>query len=145
MTIQQDVWPNNQTPGKDEIERMYKCAYYLDRGFLKPSDVTDFGIDISRLKEWGEVVMKKPLPILRAHVKALWDRMDRAQRTMFLYSYFAQGMKRMLTLLDSIEAQAGNCMSERHAMNSVTSTLPRKFPEALQDKIREGFGKEWSV
>lgn len=145
MTIAGDVWPNNRTPGKDEIERMYKCAYYLDRGFFKPSDVPDFGIDIVKLKEFGEVVMRKPLPHLRARAQLIWDRMNKAQRTMFLYSYFAQGIKYLHTLLDNMEAIVGSCMSERHALGSVTSTLPRKFPETLQDKIREGFGKDWSV
>lgn len=143
MTVINDLWPDNQAPGKEQIERMYKCAYYLDRSFFKPSDIPDYGIDLVRLKEFGEVVMRKPLPQLRARTKALWDRMSRVQRTMFYYSYISQGIKYLSWLLDNTEAMIGNCMSERHALTNIQSTLPRKFPEELQEKIREGFGRDW--
>jgi hypothetical protein len=136
--------PDNPAADKDEIERMYKCAYYIDRSFFRPADVLDYGIDIVKLKEFGEVVMKKPLANIRPKVKALWDRMSKAQRTMFLYSYFSQGVRYLNGMLDLLEAQLGNCMSERHALSSILTTLNRKFPDELQEKIRDGFGKEWS-
>lgn len=124
---------------------MYKCAYYIDRNFFRPVDVADFGIDIVRLKEFGEVVMKKPLAQLRSKAPALWERMNKAQRTMFLYSYLTQGLKYLNSMLDRLEPLLGNCMSERHALSSISTTLHRKFPEELQEKLRDGFGKEWSL
>lgn len=145
MDIEDAIGPSNDSPGKEEIERMYKCAYYIDRTFFKPADVVDFGIDIVRLKEFGQVVMKKPIAKLRPQKSYLWARMNKAQRTMFLYSYFIQGLKYMNAVLDQMEAMLGTSMSERHALSSISTMLERKFPEELQDKLRDGFGKEWSV
>lgn len=145
MTIESDVWPDNRTPGKEEIERMYKCAYYIDRTFLRPADVVEFGIDFVRLKEFGEVVMRKPINQLRQKAPGLWERMNKSQKTMFLYSYFTQGIKYLNKLVDNLEPLIGNCMSERHGLTSLLNTLNRKFPADLRDKIEDGFGKEWSL
>lgn len=144
MDIEKQVGPGNPTPSKEEIERMYKCAYYIDRGFFRPADMADFGIDLVRLKEFGEVVMKKPLAKLRPQAMGLWERMNKAQRTMFLYSYLTQAVRYLNSMLDLLEPLLGNCMSERHALSSITTTLHRKFPDELQEKLRDGFGKEWS-
>lgn len=145
MSTLAHVWPENKTPDKEQIERMYKCAYYLDRSFFVPADLADFGIDLVRLKEFGEVIMRKPLPALRQKTEDLWKRMNKSQRTMFFYSYFSQGARQLVGLIDHIEALIGNCMSERHALSSVQNTLHRKFPDNLQEKLRDGFGKEWST
>lgn len=145
MDIENIVGPRNSSPQKEEIERMYKCAYYIDRGFFRPADLVDFGIDIVRLKEFGEVVMKKPVAQLRPKAPGLWERMNKAQRTMFLYSYLMQGIKYLSAMLDLMEPLLGNCMSERHALSSILNTLQRKFPDELQEKLRDGFGKEWSL
>ena len=69
---------------KADVECMYRCAYYLDNQFLKPTDVVDFGIDYHKLKECGDVRMKKGLTHLRKMAKRLWKRMSRDQKTLFL-------------------------------------------------------------
>lgn len=144
MTIWNNVWPANKAPIKEEIERMYKCAYYIDRNFLKPDDVVNLGLDVYKLKECGEVVMKKDLAKLRPHVAGIWERMSKAQRTMFLYSYFAQGVKYMLQILKDMEPLIGNTSPPAHNIISAMNTLHRNFPEELVEKINGGFGKEWA-
>lgn len=145
MTIWNKVWPSNKAPIKEEIERMYKCAYYVDRAFFKPSDLVDFGLDFYKLKEAGEVEMKKDLAKLRPHVQGLWDRMNTAQRTMFLYSYFALGCQYLGSILGDMEPLLGGDLKpEMHFLNTLISKVNQKFPAELQDKLNEGFGKEWS-
>lgn len=143
MTIWNKVWPTNVAPIKEEIERMYKCAYYLDRGFFRPVDVVDFGIDLYKLKECGEVVMKKELSKLRPHVQALWDRMNEAQRVMFLYSYLCQGIEYVKTILKDLGTIVGDAKREAGFLDGIPHSLYIKFPRELQDKINEGFGRQW--
>lgn len=144
MTIMNKVWPSNKAPIKVEIERMYKCAYYFDRSFFKASDLVDFGLDLYKLKEAGVVEMKKDLSKLRPHVQALWDRMGPSQRTIFLYSYFMQGCNYLLTLLGDLSpALGGDVRPEERLIETLIQTVNRRFPQDLQDKLDEGFGKEW--
>jgi hypothetical protein len=148
MTIWNKVWPTNKAPIKEEIERMYKCAYYFDSSFFKPTDLVDFGIDFHRLKEFGEVDMKKDLPKLRQHVQKLWDRMGQAQRTIFLYSYFNQGCQYLSSLLEDLEralgGKGGSETKEQYMLGRLLEVVRKKFPEDLQDKLDKGFGKEWA-
>jgi len=105
----------------------------------------DFGLDFYRLKEVGEVDMKKDLGKLRPHVQALWDRMNTAQRTMFLYSYFAQGCNYLTSLLGDLEPLlGGDVKPEIHLLGTLISKVNQRFPAELQDKLDEGFGKEWA-
>lgn len=145
MNATKQVWPTNKEPDKREIERMYKCAYYLDRSFFRPEDMLELGIDVLRLKEFGEVVMKKPLSHLRTRVGALWERMSRAQRTMFLYTYYVQGVKHLQGLLSLMEGEIGSMMTERHGLSSFLGAMFRRFPEDLQKKLKDGVGKEWGL
>jgi len=144
MTIHKKIWPDNRTPIKEEIERMYKCAYYIDRNFFRPQDLVDFGLDFYRMKEFGEIEMKKELSKLRPHVQALWDRMNPAQRTMFLYSYLVQGCNYVLSILGSVAPFVGDTKSEERTIAMLCAGLSRKFPQDLQEKLNEGFGKEWA-
>ena len=61
-----EIWPKEQAPSKEEIERMYRMAYCVDPEFFRREDVADFGLDLRRLKEFGEVLMAKKLPVLRS-------------------------------------------------------------------------------
>lgn len=145
MTVMKQVWPTNKDLDKPEIERMYKCAYYLDRSFFRPEDMLELGIDVPRLKEFGLVVMKKPISHLRTRVGPLWERMNRAQRTMYHYTYYVQGVKNLQGLLDLMEGELGSMMSEKHALSSFLGAIFRRFPPDLQKKLKDGVGKEWSL
>lgn len=137
------VWPANRMPAKEEIERMYRCAYYVDRSFFKPADLVDFGLDFYKLKEAGEVIMKKDLSKIRPHVNSLWGRMNLAQRTMFHYSYFVQGCNYLSAILEDMKRAVGEVKQEEKLIETLMVTLTRRFPEDLQEKVNDGFGKEW--
>jgi hypothetical protein len=147
MTIWNKVWPTNKAPIKSEIERMYKCAYYFDSAFFKPTDLVDFGLDFHRLKEFGEVCMKKDLSKLRPHVQRLWDRMGPPQRFIFHYSYFSLGCQYLGTLLEDMEktlgGKGGAGTKEQYILQKLSEAVRHKFPAELQDKLDQGFGKEW--
>ncbi len=144
MTIQNKIWPKNKAPIKEEIERMYKCAYYIDRNFFQKQDLVDFGIDFYKLKECGDVEMKKDLGKIRPHVSALWDRMSKAQRTMFLYSYLVQGCNYLNGILEDLDPLMGDMKPEIRLVATLAQNINRRFPQELQEKIDEGFGKEWA-
>jgi hypothetical protein len=140
-----DVWPTNKVPSKEAIERMYKCAYYVDRNFFRPADLVDFGLDLYRLKECGEVEMKKPLDKLRAHVGSLWERMRPAQKTMYLYSYLCQTTAQGKAILRDLGAVVGDVAREIGFLEGIPHSVYIKFPKELQDRIQAGFGKEWGL
>lgn len=143
MTLVNKVWPTNKAPIKEEAERMYKVSYYIDPKFLKPTDVVDFGLDLPYLKEFGEVRFKRDWNKVRPHVQSLWDRMNGAQRAMFLYSYLWQGLEYMRGILKDLEPYVQNVSSENASLDQVTRILFPKFPKELQNKLQGGFGKEW--
>lgn len=145
MKTWSEIWPTNKAPVKEEILRMYKCAYYIDRSFFKPADVADLGLDFYRLKEFGEIEMKKPLEKLRPHVPALWERMSRAQKVMYLYSYLCQATGYAKAILKDLGAMVGDVKRETSLLEGIPDSLYLKFPKELQDKIKDGFGKEWTA
>jgi hypothetical protein len=143
VTVQK-IWPSSKSPLKEEAERMYKVSYYIDSKFFRPTDIVDFGLDVPYLKEFGEIRFKKEWNKVRPHVPALWERMNGAQRAMFLYSYLWQGLEHVRGILRDLEPYVANVSSENAALDNVTRILCQKFPKELQQKLREGFGKEWS-
>lgn len=138
------IWPTNKFPQKAEAERMYKVAYYLDKGFLRPMDLADYGLDIVYLKECGEVRMKKDWNKVRPHVPALWERMNSAARAMYLYSYLCEAVDHVKGILGDLSPYVGGIQSQEALLGRITDTLFPKFPKELQEKIQSGFGKEWA-
>lgn len=128
---------------KEEVERMYKVAYYLDRNFLKPTDVVDLGLDLYRLKEFGEVHMKKTWAKIRPQADTIWARMTDPMKVMFYWSYFCQWLDYGRLILDEMEPLVRNVGFERKSIEAMSSTMYQKLLPELQKKIKEGFGKEW--
>lgn len=128
---------------KDQVERMYKVAYYLDRSFFKPADILDFGLDIYRLKEFGEVKMKKPWAKIKPLADGIWARMTDSMKVMFFWSYYCQGLDYLALLLSELEPLVQNVTQERRALETLQSSMCLKLPSELQEKIRQGFGREW--
>jgi predicted transcriptional regulator len=140
------LWPLKRLPQKDDIERMYKVAYYLDSKFFRKEDVVDLGLDLHKLKECGSVEMKKDLTKLRAMVGKVWTRMSSSAHVMFIYSYFWEHLRDMKDLLNELEIYIEKKSTgwEASTLDALSESLYRKFPEDLQKKIKSGFGKEWA-
>lgn len=128
---------------KDQVLRMYKVAYYLDRSFFKPADLVDFGLDIYRLKEFGEVKMKKTWVKIRPYADGLWNRMTDSMKVMFFWSYYCEGLDYLRLILAEMEPLVKNVGPERGGVEALSSSMSQKLPPALQTKIKEGFGREW--
>lgn len=132
-----------ETPSKEDAERMVKIAYYLDRKFLRPIDMVDFGIDVYRLKECGEVRMSKSLSKIRPHVAGLWARMTDPMRAMFLWSHLCQSVDELRVILAEMAPIIKSTKADADYLNLFLGSMAMKLPPELQAKIKDGFGKEW--
>lgn len=137
------AWPSDTAPSKVEIERIYKAAYYVDPSVFRPQDLAEFGLDLHRLKEFGEVRMKKPLPELRRHLPALWGRMDQNQKALFLLGHLAEALKYVETTLQALGEELGPLKEEKAAISRVMNLVYGKIPEQLARRIKRGLGREW--
>jgi hypothetical protein len=138
MNTAEGIWPTNRAPGKDQITRMYRLAYMIDPGVFTREDVVDFGLDLHRLKECGEVRMSKPLPTLRKHVPGLWSRMDQHQRGAFILSYLLGSLETVSSLVKDLQAEMGELNDVNESLVWMNSFLLGKFPKALQERLRKG-------
>lgn len=107
MPIAEGVYPENPSPGKWQIEHMYQMALREDRGFFRPQDGDDFGLDLAELKETGKVHMRAPTQQLRRRVGDLWGRMSKTQRSLFLLSYFTTAMTYADSVASALEEVVG--------------------------------------
>lgn len=129
---------------KEQIERMYKVAYYLDRSFFRPADSVDFKLDVYRLKECGEVHMKQSLVKLRLHAEAIQARMSDTAKAMYLWSYLCDGFDRMRLILSDMEPFVKSVALEKSLLENISVSMSGKLPAALQTKLKD-FGKEWGA
>jgi|FLYK01.1.fsa_nt_gi hypothetical protein len=136
-TLWNPVYPRNPSPLKPEIERMVKLAYLVDPAILRPQDIVDFGIDLHRLKEFGEVRLSKPLGHLRKLVPALWGRMNAHQRAAFLLSYVVDGLKQVEETLKDLEREIGDLSEARQGITLALSGLFGKVPRRIVRRIGE--------
>jgi hypothetical protein len=137
------AWPSDAAPSKAEIERIYKAAYYVNPSILRPQDPAELGLDLHRLKEFGEVRMKKPLSELRRHLPALWGRMDENQKALFLLGHLAEALKYADTTLQALEKELGPLKEEKASIDRVMNLVYGKIPENLSRRIKRGLGREW--
>lgn len=135
----EDLWTSKLA--KDEIERMYKMAYCVEPGIFRPDDIVDFGMDLRKLKEFGQVEMKKDLPQLRKRAKGLWDRMDRLQRAAFLMGDVVASLRHTAGSLRSLEAVIGRLDEAHDGIDMVYNGLFGKVPKALRERLESGLGK----
>lgn len=144
------LWPSKELkswptpPVKEEAERLCKIAYYLDKKFLRPIDLVELGIDVYRLKECGEVRMSKKPSQIKPHLAAIWGRMTEPMKAMFYWSRFCHEMGMAMELLTLIGDISKHSMQNELAnLDAVLLSASRKLPLELQEKIKDGFGKEW--
>lgn len=129
---------------KEEAERMCKIAYYLDKKFLRPIDLVELGIDVYRLKECGEVRMSKKPSEIKPHVDRIWHRMTDPMKAMLLWSNLCREMDMARELILQLGSFSKISMQGELAhLDAVLASMSRKLPAELQEKIKDGFGKEW--
>jgi len=126
---------------KTEIERMYRIAYTVDPAIYRVQDVIDFGIDLRRLKEFGEVLMKKDVSKLRKGVKHLWDRMDDHQKAAFLVGDVVTALKDLGKTVNDLERLMGPILEAHEGLELIQNGLFARIPKALRERLERGFGK----
>lgn len=130
-------------PTKEEAERMVKVAYYLDKNFLRPLDFVDFGIEVYRLKECGEVRMSKSHAKIKPHAAKLWGRMTKPMQAMFLWSHFCELVDEMRLIYQELRELGEPTQDGRLQLDAVIAKTAAMLPKELQEKIKEGFGRDW--
>ncbi len=130
-------------PSREDAERMLKIAYYIDKKFLRPIDMVDFGIDVYRLKECGEVRMSKSRSKVKPHVLELWGRMTKPMKAMFMWSHFCECVDELRKVHQELQALGEPVQNQRLELDVAIARTSAMLPAELQAKIKEGFGKEW--
>lgn len=138
-TAAEAVWPNTKAPTRAQVERMYKLAYTIEPSIFRPEDIINFGIDLRRLKEFGEVRMSKNPS--RAHVDDLWGRMDQYQRAAFLMSYLGDSLRSVETLVKALEKELGELKDIRDALTWLHAGLFGRFPKSLHKRLQRGLAR----
>lgn len=128
-------------PEKEDVERMYRVAYLLDQGFFRREDVIDFGMDLHRLKEFGEVKMKKTVIEVRKHVRGLWNRMTDEQRSAFMVGEVLSRINDATEALRHLEVTMGQAPEVHEFLDFAKGYLEAKIPPALVERLGRGSGK----
>lgn len=134
-----DLWTSKL--GKAEIERMYRMAYWIDQEIFRADDVIDFGMDLRKLKEFGEVEMKKDLAQIRRRAKGLWDRMDAHQRAAFLIGDVVTALRKTADVLRGLEAVVGRLDEAHDGIDMAYNGLFGKVPKEFRERFEKGLGK----
>lgn len=124
-----------------EAERLYWLAYLVDSSFFRPIDAVNFGIDVRKLKECGEVTMTKPIAKIRGHILGLWERLTKDQRAAFIMSYLLEGLESIAVTVGDLENQIGNLQDVRDALTWINLTLFGRFPKNVMQRLEEALRK----
>lgn len=141
MKTANTVWPGDKAPSKEEVERMYRLAYCVDPEFFRREDVIDFGLDLYRLKEFGEVRMSKNVGVLRRHAPTLWKRLSDAQRAAYILADVVSGLRYVDGAVKELEKVMGAFPEAHESVDFIYHQLFAKLPIGLRNKLEKGFGK----
>lgn len=141
MKSETKAWPGAQAPGKEEVERMYWLAYCVDPEFFRKEDVVDFGIDLYRLKEFGQVRMSKGLAVLRKNAPFLWKRLSDTQRAAYILGDIVSGLRYVDGAVKELEKVMGEFPEAHESVDFIYHQLFAKMPTGLRAKLEKGFGK----
>jgi hypothetical protein len=141
MKTEAKAWPGEKVPTKEEIERMYWLAYCVDPDFFRREDVVDFGLDLYRLKEFGQVRMSKGLGVLRRHATALWKRLSDTQRAAYILGDIISGLRYVDGAVRELEKVMGEFPEAHEGVDFIYHQLFAKLPLGLRNKLEKGFGK----
>lgn len=131
----------DQGDPKEEIERMYRMAYCVDPGFFRPADVVDLGLDVVRLKEFGQVRMRKNATLLKRQAGKLWERMSEDQRAAYTIADILSCLGYIGEAMAALEGYLGPLPGAQEELDMVYNALFTKIPLQLQSKLAKGFGK----
>lgn len=135
------VWPTNRTPPREQIERLYRLAYLVEPAVFSPEDAVAFGLDVRRLKEFGQVRMTKPLVQLRRRLPDFWARLRPRVRAIFIASYMVERLPPLDAMAEELQRETGEGGEIKMALGLIRSTLFGVFPREIDRKLREGLGK----
>jgi len=144
MNQTKEAWPKEKPPTKEEVERLYRLAYMVDHEFFRREDVVDLGLDVRRLKEFGEVTMTKTLGVIRKHAPALWRRMNDMQKAAYIVSDLYAILKTADQTIQELEKVAGSMAEAREWVSYIHTGLFARLPQRLRERLDKGFGK-WKV
>lgn len=140
MKIKNEAWLGEKPPTKDEIERLYKLCYTVDQAYFKKEDVIELGLDLHRLKEFGEVRMKKNLSELRKHVSALWKRMNGSQRAAYIMGDAMSSLDYFERSILELEKILGSLPEVHEGVHFIKTGLMTRTSH-LGDRLKKGSGK----
>jgi len=141
VSLYAQVYPVNRFPEKFQIMQMYRVAYAVDPKIYQPGDEVSFGFDLERLKKYGEPDMQASLDQLRKHVHKLWERMNKAQKVMFLLSYLSPGASYLANIVSSIEEVTGISLEgETHGLHMLTGAVTTKTKAVFEE-----LGPDWKM
>lgn len=141
MNQTKEVWPGEKPPTKEEVERLYRLSYMVDHVFFRREDVVDLGLDLRRLKEFGEVRMSKGLSVLRKHAPGLWHRMNDLQKAAYIMADVISGLKYVDQAIKELEKVVGPIPEAHDGVSFVHTGLFARIPAHLRERLEKGFGK----
>jgi hypothetical protein len=135
------VGPGEKLLSKDEVERLYRLAYTVDHEFFQKQDLIDLGLDLHRLKEFGEVRMSKSLSQVRKQVPALWKRMNDLQKAAYIMGDVMSGLKYLDNAIRELEKLLGEIPHAHDGISFIETGLFARIPAHLRDRLSKGFAK----
>jgi hypothetical protein len=141
MKTKESVWPGEKPPTKEDIERLYRLAYCVDPDYFKKEDVVNLGLDLYRLKEFGQVRMTKSLAVLRKQAPILWKRLSDVQKAAYILGDIIAGLRYVDGALREIEAFIGEFPEGHESVDFIHHQLFAKLPMGLRSRLEQGFGK----
>jgi hypothetical protein len=141
MNQTKEVWPGQKPPTKEEIERLYRLSYMVDHEFFRREDVIDLGLDLRRLKEFGEVRMSKTLGVIRKYAPGLWKRMNDLQKAAYIMADVISGLKYVDQAIKELEKVVGPIPEAHDGVSFVHTGLFSRIPSHLRVRLEKGFGK----
>lgn len=141
MKQAKEIGPGEKPLTKDEVERLYRLSYTVDHEFFRREDVVELGLDIHRLKEFGEVRMSKSLATLRKQVPVLWKRMNDLQKAAYIMGDVMSGLKYVDQAIRELEKILGEIPQAHEGLSFIETGLFARIPAHLRERLSKGFAK----
>lgn len=141
MNQVKETGPSEKHLSKDDVERLYRLAYTVDHEFFRREDLIELGLDLHRLKEFGEVRMSKSLAQVRRQVPILWKRMNDLQKAAYILGDVMSGLKYVDQTIRELEKILGEMHEAHEGISFIQTGLFARIPAHLRDRLSKGFAK----